>query len=264
MGPADYITAAGSAAEDEDQPGEPAPHFETALATLADMIYKQIKDHDTPVCIDIWSAWQVAHGDQRIRDAINDIDVQHSDADEGVAVLHATTAANVVEDFFADVGNIYTKAATKAVTLLAEQTSKMVLENGSTNQGTSALKRASAEREKIADKLFRSIHTKLELQQTQINENNTAKEKYATIIRNMKSGARHCRPGRYTALHGAHGGEASEELKALPTKMAAASKQTGGLEEMSKQCAPSTAHCREQQRLNFRLWHSFYGTLLDV
>ena len=31
--------------------------------------------------------------------------------------------------------------------------------------------------------------------------------------------------------------------------MAAASKQEGELEDMSKQCASSTAHCREQQRL---------------
>ena len=85
----------------------------------------------------------------------------------------------------------------------------MVLENGST-KGTSALKRASAEREKIADKLYRSIHAKLETQQTQINENNMAREKYATVIRNMKGGGT-ADLERYATLQGAHGDEASEK-----------------------------------------------------
>ena len=51
------------------------------------MLYNQIKDLDVPVCIDIRSAWHVLNGDQRIRDAINDIDIQHADADGALSYL---------------------------------------------------------------------------------------------------------------------------------------------------------------------------------
>ena len=97
MGPAE-ITVAEPATENEDQPGETAQYTETTMATLADLIYKQIKDLDTPVCIDIRSAWYVMYGDQRICDDINDVNVQHSDAGEDVAVLHATAASYVVDE----------------------------------------------------------------------------------------------------------------------------------------------------------------------